>query len=323
MLPLLGVASVSRGITAQHYVGIMLAALAFHNYAFVLNDIIDLPVDRLHPGRAAYPLVTGRIGIRPAIWFALGQIPIALLVTAWMGARPLAYVALGIAFVLITVYDLWGKLNPFPPLTDFLQSIGWGALVVYGAALVSETLTSLTWWLVATLVVTITVMNGTHGSLRDVRSDRAGGRFTTAMLLGARLDGEQRLIIPARLSAYMFALMVVVAGMFLYPLLTNAFAFPAITWWAVAALLILLQGASLWSTFLLVRQTSRFGLDFLAYTYWHATLLCFPVPFVPYVDWPLRLALLAVFLVPLFVYDYTYRFLLSWGRQVAHLARRS
>jgi 4-hydroxybenzoate polyprenyltransferase len=320
MLTIAGVASVSLTITLGQFAGLSLATLAFHAYAFLLNDLIDLPLDRLNPNRAHYPLVRGAVTTREAWALCLAQPPLAFALTAWLGAGPLANAALGAAFALLTVYNLWNKSNPFPPLTDLLQGLGWGALSVYGAVVAAGRPGPLTWWLVATIAAAVTVMNGTHGALRDLGGDMAGKGFTTAMLFGARPGGDGLLMIPRGLKLYMLALMLLVAGLFAYPLLTNMFGLAPASWWAVAALLAALQGVALWTTYLLARQRSGHSLELLGYAYWHATLACFPLPFLFIAEWPLRLALLGVFLGPLLIFEWTYVFIKRW---VAHLLRKA
>lgn len=317
MLTMVGVASAAPTIGARVFAGLVAATLAFHVYAFLLNDLIDLPSDRLNPNRAHYPLVKGSFPPGLAWAICLAQPPLALALAAWAGARPAGLAALGAALVLITLYDLWGKRNPLPLLTDVAQGLGWGALAVLGAATGGAGPTPVTWWVVATITAAVTVMNGTHGSLRDLESDRASGRFTTAMLLGARGAAGGRLHIPRALRLYMLALMLAVAGLFAYAMGANIFGLGPLAWWAVASLLAALQGVALRTTYLLVRESRGQVIELLGYAYWHATLACFPLPFLFTAAWPLRLALLAVFLGPLLIYEWTYVFLGRWARRLS------
>ena len=185
ILPLLGAASVAPRIEPALLLGLLAAALLFHCFAYVLNDVIDLPIDRLEPQRATFPLVRGMVSPAQALAFALAQVPLAFALTAWLGGGPAAFGALALAFALMTVYNLWGKRAPFPPLTDLAQGLGWAALVVYGAALAGPP-TPLTAALAAFEVVFILLINGVHGPLRDLANDLRCGARTTAILLGAR-----------------------------------------------------------------------------------------------------------------------------------------
>ena len=59
MLPLLGVATVFPAVSIMDIALLLLVALVFHNFAYLLNDVVDLPIDRTQPTRADYPLVRG------------------------------------------------------------------------------------------------------------------------------------------------------------------------------------------------------------------------------------------------------------------------
>jgi 4-hydroxybenzoate polyprenyltransferase len=185
ILPLLGAASVAPRIEPALLLGLLAAALLFHCFAYVLNDVIDLPIDRLEPQRATFPLVRGMVSPAQALAFALAQVPLAFALTAWLGGGPAAFGALALAFALMAVYNLWGKRAPFPPLTDLAQGLGWAALLVYGAALAGPP-APLTAALAAFEVVFILLINGVHGPLRDLANDLRCGARTTAILLGAR-----------------------------------------------------------------------------------------------------------------------------------------
>ena len=107
ILPLLGAAAVSSPLMSYQILELLGVAMAFHIFAYVLNDVIDLPVDRTEPLRADYQLIQGTIQTRQALAVAFLQVPLALILTAWLGANGPAYIFLVVAFLLMTVYDLW------------------------------------------------------------------------------------------------------------------------------------------------------------------------------------------------------------------------
>lgn len=144
LLPLVGAATVAPHLPTGQIAALLSIAVTFHIYAYVLNDVADLPVDRTEPLRSAYPLVRGTIQPGQALAFALLQIPLALALTAWRGGGPFAYAALTASFGLMTVYDLWGKRLRFGPLTDLIQGLSWGAHLIYGAALTAGAANPLT-----------------------------------------------------------------------------------------------------------------------------------------------------------------------------------
>jgi 4-hydroxybenzoate polyprenyltransferase len=181
-LPLLGAADAPVG---WGEIGMLLAvACCFHGYAYVSNDLVDLPVDRLHPLRQGYPLVRGTIKPWQALVLALALLLGAFLFNTVRTGQ--ALLLLVVAIVLMTAYNLWGKRCPFPPFTDLLQGLGWAALLLWGATASGNGITPLVWALAAHQVALIMLVNGVHGGLRDLASDAVAGAHTTALLLGAQ-----------------------------------------------------------------------------------------------------------------------------------------
>jgi 4-hydroxybenzoate polyprenyltransferase len=179
---------------------VVVVGLAFHVYAYVLNDVIDLPIDRTEPRRAASPLVTGRVSRAAALGVALAAAIVGLALAVVFGPDGSA-VVLGAAYATMAVYDVWGKRSAFPVVTDLVQGVSWAALLWWGARTVGEP-TAATAWLAAGCVVFILLANGIHGSLRDLGNDLRCGARSMALVLGARplLDGG--VSVNGRCAAY-------------------------------------------------------------------------------------------------------------------------
>lgn len=244
VLPLVGAATVAPHLPTGQIAALLGVAVAFHIYAYVLNDVADLPVDRTEPLRSAYPLVQGTIQPGQALAFALLQIPLALALTAWRGGGPFAYAALTAGFGLMTVYDLWGKRLRFGPLTDLIQGLSWGAHLIYGAALAAGAANPLTALAAAYVVVFIVLINGVHASLRDLANDLTSGLRSTAILLGARPHGNG-FVIPRRLVLYALGLQVALLVVLFAAVPARALAYSAAERAAAAALLIVIALLSL------------------------------------------------------------------------------
>jgi hypothetical protein len=98
---------------------------------------------------------------------------------------------LAASFLLITVYNVWGKRCPVPPLTDFLQSCGWASLALYAAWIASPTAgwSEIADRLLPMLTLSIgliVLITGIHGGLRDLVNDRSQGRINASIFLGAK-----------------------------------------------------------------------------------------------------------------------------------------
>jgi 4-hydroxybenzoate polyprenyltransferase len=75
ILPLSGAATASTEFTLGQLVTLILVGLMFHTFAYALNDVIDLPIDRTHPMRQNEPMVRGMILPKQALFIALVQVP--------------------------------------------------------------------------------------------------------------------------------------------------------------------------------------------------------------------------------------------------------
>lgn len=192
IFPLIGAATAKGTLTGYHVIGILLGAIAFHIYVSLLNDIVDLPLDRTNPARADYPLVSGKISLGFAIFLTFIQIPIAAAIIYWQGGGSWAFVAMAVGLGMMTIYNGWGKKTPFPLLIDLIQGVGFSALTIYGASLVGD-LTLMSWIGFALGVIWMVQMN-LLGGLRDLHSDLAFGVYTTPMQLGIRPAGKEETI---------------------------------------------------------------------------------------------------------------------------------
>ncbi len=203
LLVMLGAGASSEVPTSGEIVALIVLGLNYHFFGYMHNDLIDLPLDRTQPRRAQDPLVTGQISERSAWRFVLAQIPVSLLVLWLAEASWLAFPLLVTGYAATVVYNAYGKRCPVPMLTDAVQGIAWAMLALTGAALVGEP-TTLTILPAAFAFIYIVLINGIHGSLRDLDNDYHNGQTTTAIYLGARPIGRD-IIGTRRLAAYAYA----------------------------------------------------------------------------------------------------------------------
>jgi 4-hydroxybenzoate polyprenyltransferase len=211
IFPLIGSATATAPLTGFQLLGILGGAFAFHIYVSLLNDIIDLPLDRTNPARAAYPLVSGRISVNTALAITLIQIPIAAAVIYWQSGPAAAYLSMAVAFGMMTIYNIWGKRSPFPPAIDVIQGIGFSSLALYGAAL-TGVLTPLSWLAFALGVIWMVIIN-LLGGLRDLHTDLAFGVNTSPIYFGMRPHGKEETL-PAFVPyyGYFLQLLMIIGG---------------------------------------------------------------------------------------------------------------
>lgn len=255
MMPLLGAGSTAVQPPPAQIFGLLMVALAFHHYGYILNDYIDLPVDRTQLRRANSPLVRGLIQPHHALWFALFQIPLAFFFTYLLHGSWAAHLALGVAFATGAMYDLWGKTTIFPPLTDTVQGVAWASMIFYGVAIAGASPTHLTWLLATFVVVFIVLVNGVHGSLRDIVTDWESNMRTTVIVLGARPDPKLGVYLSKTLLVYIAILQTLVTGLVFWPLLTNKLGYTSATRGLTFAIVLFLQLLSIGAEIAMLRTT--------------------------------------------------------------------
>jgi hypothetical protein len=203
------------------------------------------------------------------------------------------------AFLLMAVYDLWGKHMAFPLTTDFVQGAAWALFALCGAALGPGGPSRLTGVVLLYVVVFIMLTNGIHGSLRDLDNDLSAHARTTAILLGAR-PAAMGVVLPQRLMLYALGLQTALASIVLLPLLGNWFGYSATTQRALLVLVLALLALSyaFWPALpRLLEWQPRFllvGIVHVSVQLWVLVALFFPA-----LETGLRAVFVLVFLLPI------------------------
>jgi 4-hydroxybenzoate polyprenyltransferase len=220
LLPLLGALSTNHQLSIIQLILLLLVSLSFHSYAYMLNDIIDLPLDKTQVQRAHFPLVRGVVKPSHAFIYAMLQLPMCIILTTILSGNIYSYAFLGTSFILMSIYDILGKKISCPPITDAAQGSSWGCLLLYGATISSFHATHLTIVLVAYVIVFTLIVNGCQGGIRDLRNDIKAGVKTTAIYFGAEVN-DNRLTISGGLILYTVILQILLILLSLFPVLFN------------------------------------------------------------------------------------------------------
>ncbi len=297
LLPLLGAASTQRSLAGTTMLVLVFVGFVFHVFAYVLNDLLDLPIDRTEPLRADSPLVQGRVSPRRAWWLALLQPPLAFFAAALAGASPAALSMLAAAFLLLTAYNLYGKRCPVPLITDAVQALGWCALALCGAFSFAPTLHVDTVWLLAYVFVYVLLINGVHGGVRDLANDLAHGARTTAIWFGARPAAGSGAKLTVGLAVYGFGLQAAMAAFALAVLHTLDYT-GTDYWLAAVPVYTALTVATLMLVGLLSRLEDRRRLVAFGATHTFLSLAVLPALYLPMLSPTAAAAVLAVFGLP-------------------------
>jgi 4-hydroxybenzoate polyprenyltransferase len=301
LLPLLGASTVRRDLTGGQIAALLSVALCFHVYSYVLNDVMDLPIDRTEPQRQQDPLVRGAIAPGVALTIALIPIPLTVPLTVWLGGGPSAYTTLAAGFALMAVYNIWGKHCRVPPLTDCAQGVAWGSLALYAAVAVGGEPNVLTWAVATYATGFLLFINGIHGGLRDLDNDIASGAHTTAIFLGTRPGPRgSNAYVPTAVSAFASIVLAGLLSVAIVPLLRNDFRYEGpvriatlIGAGSLGVAAVMLQPA--------VVRGRRPAFDAAFRLQAYAVLVMLPLIFMAYVSVVTRLMILLLLMVSLMV----------------------
>jgi len=180
--------------------GAALGAIFHHAWAFSLNEVVDIEVDRRNPELAHKPLVSGRISRSGGVmlsFLALGLSFLFFSTGALLGGGEIlpSLVLLGLATMSGSIYDLWGKRFP---LSDIFVALWMGLLVMASAGGVDG------WGPFDLGVIAIALLSSVHilfnnsveGGLKDVENDAGSGSWTLAVATECRIDQGKLVVSP-------------------------------------------------------------------------------------------------------------------------------
>lgn len=302
VVPLVGAVSARSDLTSRQTLGIIVVGAAVHMFGYVLNDVVDVAIDRTEPRRRSAPLVRGSVSTRVAFAFASANVPLAVAATFWMDAPATAHAALWVAIVTVAAYDVWGKRVPIPIVMDATLALSFAALCIFGA-IVAGAITSTTALLAAFLVVYMLMANGIHGALRDIANDARHGARTTAIQLGVEplVGGGLRLPqVVVRFALALQVAMTVVSAAMLVSLHYSGWtaAYGATAWLVTSiAAVALLRGA-------IASADRRAALMVRGTLHLIAALGVVIAVLAPVMPAPLRVASVAIYVTPLLTYGW-------------------
>ena len=301
MLPLIAAGTVDPDPSLGQIAALFIVALNIHLFGYLHNDLVDLPVDRTQPERAADPLVRGSLAVSHARMLVAVQVPISIAAVWAAGGRVPALLALSVTYGATVAYNLYGKRCAIPMLTDGVQGVAWFCLAAVGAAAMGG-FNGLSFVIAFFGFGFIFLINGVHGGLRDLANDLARGRNTTAIYFGARPIDAGNVYSPRALqhfASFAFALVVLPGALCLA---TNRFDYDTAALLAVTAVWLPLNVVSTWYLWQVIRPHQE---DRRRRIYAHQMPLLAPplVLFLPALGWPLRVTVLSTWAITLLLFS--------------------
>ena len=199
--PLLGLLCTSTW-DASMGIAIVGVSFFFNSFGVILNDVVDLPVDRTAPLRQRAALVRGVVTPKQALSLALLQIPLMLTAHIVGGLSPHAIPLLLAVTASLAVYDLWSKTCRLPLLVDAALALSGFLYVLYGARVAEPSMPLLVWPVAVSSAAFLLYVNAFSNGLRDLDNDLSCHRRTTPIWLGCRGTVDGRVHITRAMYAY-------------------------------------------------------------------------------------------------------------------------
>jgi 4-hydroxybenzoate polyprenyltransferase len=161
--------------------------LLAHVYGFILNDIVDVNIDRENPQRRYSPLVQRRVSAQLALVVTIATIPLAhAMLASVRTCSVLDHFLLGTSFFLAAVYNLSGKrFQLLPLIPDLCLGVAVGLLALLGSHLVAGHVPTAAVLISTFYVLQLLLVNSIHGGIKDIDTDLRSGVVTTPIWWGA------------------------------------------------------------------------------------------------------------------------------------------
>jgi len=191
-----GALSVSGVIELHHFLLLFFIGVAFNILGFVLNDYIDIEIDKKSEDLSDRPLVKGTITKESALRlvFFLYILIFLLAIIFW---DLLSLVTLFIALILGTIYDCYGKKFLF---SDIILAASIAFFCIFGALTISPKIGMLTVIIVILIFTHVLFFNIIEGGLKDAYTDQKIKARTAAVYMGVKTKPD--IYIPKSFKAF-------------------------------------------------------------------------------------------------------------------------
>lgn len=189
-----GIAGYIAGGSPFLILSVIAGTVLHHAWAFSLNEIMDLDIDRRNAGLSHKPLVSGRLSVKRGWVLSCGSLLFSFVIFAAGALVSGGSLAAVMTYLLLAtifggIYDVFGKRFP---LSDLFVALWMFFLVMAGAGAVSGPGPyPLAVWAAASLsFLHILFNNSVEGGLKDVENDRTSDVRSLAIFTGARFRGN-------------------------------------------------------------------------------------------------------------------------------------
>ena len=223
-------------------------------YGFVLNDYIDIGVDKFSKGLNGRPLVSGEISPKTAVGISCFSVIFAFLLIFVLfygevieGHRFAAALCIVIAWLLGSFYDFYSKKIIG---SDFVVALSVSFVFLFGALSIGEP-TLFTWVIFLLTFCNLLHMNAVEGGIKDADHDYIMGVKNIANSSGVKVDGN-KVFIPLRFKSFGMGIRIFSSFLLLVPFLFYGIKYYS---WQIVLLIMAILGVLYFSVKLLSIKT--------------------------------------------------------------------
>ncbi|HUT00667.1 MAG TPA: UbiA family prenyltransferase [Candidatus Thermoplasmatota archaeon] len=192
-----------------HLLVLFLIGFLYHIYGFVLNEYVDVEVDRKSRDLQKKPLISNIIPKGYALFISLLSGACSCLLTLYFFPSVLPLLFLLFAILLGGIYDVYGKKIPG---SDFILGLGFFFMCLMGASTVSHEFTTVTYIVCCIYFVHIVFNNAVEGGLKDVDHDTIGSAKTLATRMGVTVQNN-RLKVTKTFAVFSISIKIIFIGL--------------------------------------------------------------------------------------------------------------
>lgn len=166
---------------------IFIIGILMHIFVFVLNEYIDVDVDRRSKDLAEKPLVKGSVSTKSALYVVVISLILPYIFTIVFFLDLWTIIFLTLAFEFGAIYDIFGKQFAG---SDFTLAFWIFFFCLFGTSIVSIEFPFLIYLIAFLGFFQILFNNAIEGGLKDADHDAAAGAKTLAHSLGVRVKNN-------------------------------------------------------------------------------------------------------------------------------------
>lgn len=236
-------------IDALTYIGLFIIGACSSIFGFVLNDIIDLEIDKKSKDLKKRPLVSGEISKISALMICITCIVVAFftMFLIWYNEtldylKFRAVLCLVFACILGSIYDFYGKKIVG---SDIFVALGVAFVFLFGAYAVGVP-NVITWIVFVLTFNNLLHMNAIEGGIKDADHDSQMGVKNMAYASGVRVKG-QNIMIPSIFKFFSISIRIISSVLLFLPFVIFGYnySFPQIIILAIGTIIMILLSIKL------------------------------------------------------------------------------